>query len=257
VRVWHTRCYAGGLATLGVALLSPLDALSAALGAAHMAQHVLLVLVAAPLLVSGRPHIAALHLVRGVGMRGARGARILRAMSHGGRSGTWLLVATVGYAALVWFWHWPPAYLAALADERLHIIEHATLLIAALGFWWAIIVRPRTIGAVALFVSGLHSSILGALMLAAQQPWYPAYAQTTAAWGLSARDDQQLAAALMLLPCDLVYLGASLVLVGRALHQPQPAHASTRETQDVASLQQHPPIRPSSTPAHQTEALCD
>lgn len=259
IRVWRARCYALGLLVLLVALVSPLDALGAALFSAHMAQHTLLMLVAAPLLVLGTPHVALLWALRrdgrtraggggggragagdgggrrllrpydvagvagvagdgggGRGMRRHYGFAVMRAMGRQGRA-VWLLpLACVLYAAALWLWHAPPLYQAALRSEWIHVAEHASLFGSALLFWWAVGIgrRARGIAVLAVFATAVQSSVLGALMLTGQTPWYPAYALTTASWGMTALADQQLAAAIMVLPCDLIYLAAALALAG-------------------------------------------
>ncbi|HLH25370.1 MAG TPA: cytochrome c oxidase assembly protein [Chloroflexota bacterium] len=219
IRTWQAAAYAAGLAAIAVALVSPLDALSDALFAAHMVQHLILMLVAAPLLVLGAPLVPALWSLRR-GQRQAvgrwwRGARPVRA--------AWRWLSQPGivwglYAAAVWLWHLPGPYQAALASTPIHALEHASLLASALLFWWTALHpgRPGRLGHGAgvlyVFTAGFQGGLLGVLLTFAQTPWYPAYTSREAAWGLSPIDDQQLAGLLMWIPAGLVHLLAALGL---------------------------------------------
>jgi putative membrane protein len=218
---WRATAFAAGWLTLAVALLTPLDTLGHALFSAHMAQHLLLILVAAPLLVLSAP-LGPL-LVGLPGRAGAtlgawwRGSRLLRRAWHliSAPAAAWGL-----HTLALWVWHAPSLYQAALTESWLHGLEHAAFLGTALLFWWALLhPRPNSAwmaapgGALYVFTMGLQSGLLGALITFAPQPWYPAYAGTTAAWGLSPLDDQQLAGAIMWIPAGLVYLGGALAVL--------------------------------------------
>ncbi|HSM57779.1 MAG TPA: cytochrome c oxidase assembly protein [Candidatus Sulfomarinibacteraceae bacterium] len=221
VRRSHVAAFAAGLLVLALALLSPLDALSSALLAAHMVQHLLLMLVAAPLLVLGLPPVAAAwalprspQLARWWHRRPLL-RRAWRALSHPVTA--WLL-----YAGVLWAWHLPRLYEAALLNETVHALEHAAFLGAALLFWWALR-HARALssagGALFLFTTALHSGLLGALLTFAAAPWYPVYSIAPYAWGLTPLQDQQLAGVIMWLPGSLVYLGAVLLLLGSWLYR--------------------------------------
>lgn len=213
--------FALGLLTLFIALISPLDALSEALLAAHMVQHLLLMLLAAPLLVYGLPPAAlAWATPRPLRLRLARWWH-----RHPGPARVWAFFSRPGvvwvlHAAALWLWHLPAFYQAALLDERIHVLEHASFLAAALLFWWTLAhhgqAEPVTMVLFA-FTTALYSGLLGALLTFASQPWYPAYSILAYAWGLTPMEDQQLAGVIMWVPAGLVYLGAALLLLGRWL----------------------------------------
>jgi putative membrane protein len=226
VRGWQALCFAVGLLAVFVALVSPLDRLSLALFSAHMTQHVLLVLVAAPLLVLGQPATAFLWVLplntrRGVGRwwRQAAGARrvwfILSAP----------VVAWVLHASATWVWHLPGLYEAALTSRLLHIVEHIAFLGTAALFWWAIAhagARGQMgHGAAILYVFTMmmQGGLLGALMTFSGRPWYAAYASTVEVWGLTPTEDQQLAGLIMWIPASLTYLVAALILMAVWLHE--------------------------------------
>jgi putative membrane protein len=219
----RAAAFGAGLLALFSALVSPLHALGSALFSAHMAQHVVLMLMAAPLLALGAPLQPSLWALpvrwrRLVG-RGARALGLRRAWRTLARP----LAAWILHAAAVWVWHAPRLYEAALRNEALHAAQHASFLGTAILFWW-VLVRPGRrrrasagIGLAYVFTTMLHGGALGALLTFSSEPWYPAYAATTAAWGLEPLQDQQLGGLLMWVPAGLVYLLAGLALFAAGL----------------------------------------
>jgi putative membrane protein len=220
VDTWRARCFAAALVALGLALLSPLDALSSALASAHMVQHLLLVLVAAPLLALSAPSSA---ILRGspLTLRRASGRwRRRLGLTHGNLgvlghpAAVWLL--NVG---VLWFWHASAAYDAALDNELLHVLEHASFLVTAVLFWHVVVggrgaVRvSRGLGVLLVFAMAMQSVFLSVLLTFARTPWYSGYAETTAPWGLDPLTDQQLAGVIMWIPAGGIYLAVALVLL--------------------------------------------
>ncbi|GJG86014.1 hypothetical protein tb265_11950 [Gemmatimonadetes bacterium T265] len=224
---WRAWAYAAGLAAIAVALLTPLDAVSDALFTAHMGQHLLLILVAAPLLAAGVP---ALGMLWALPERARRRAGRAWAARPRLRAGLALLVAPGVAASLhvgsVLVWHLPAPYDWALRRPAVHALEHVTLLGAAALFWWPV-VRPAPRrgarrfgdGAQLLYVAaaGVPMGLLGAALTFAARPWYAGHYGTTAAWGLTPLEDQQLAGVVMWVPAGLVYLGAASALFVRWL----------------------------------------
>jgi putative membrane protein len=117
-------------------------------------------------------------------------------------------------------WHAPPLYQATLTREDVHFLQHASFFGTALLFWWVLLhpVRHRRLGhglgVLFLFTTALYGSALGALLTFASSPWYPAYAERAAPWGLSALEDQQLGGLIMWIPFGLLYTLAALALFG-------------------------------------------
>ncbi|HEV7992745.1 MAG TPA: cytochrome c oxidase assembly protein [Gemmatimonadaceae bacterium] len=226
---WRAACFAAGVLTVAIALVSPIDALGSALFAAHMTQHMLLVVVAAPLLVLGDPGTASLWTLpigarRRVGLWWRR-ARLLPAIWRALR---WPLVAWTLHVGALWLWHLPSLYDAALRDEGVHIAEHASFFLTALLFWYPL-ADPHPgrrfgvgVATLYLFAAGLQCTMLGALMSFARRPWYVAHYGTTQPWGLSPLEDQQLAGLIMWIPAGLVYLIALLPTVLPVLRTPAP-----------------------------------
>jgi cytochrome c oxidase assembly factor CtaG len=218
--VWRTRCFAGAVVAIAVALISPLDAMSSALASAHMVQHVLLILVAAPLLALSAPSSA---LLRGspLSVRRATGRwRRRLGITHANLASLrhpvtlWLL-----HVATLWLWHARVLYDAALSSEWVHILEHATFLVTGLLFWRVVIGArvpgrvPHGFGVMLVFAMALQSVFLSVLLVFARTPWYAGYATTTGPWGLDHLADQQLAGAIMWVPAGVVYVAAGLALM--------------------------------------------
>ena len=215
VRRWEAACFAAGWLSLVVALVSPLHALGEALFSAHMAQHELLMAVAAPLLVLGRPLVPWTFALpkknrSTVGGWAKQGwfRRSLHAVSAPGAAWT-------QHAAALWLWHMPVLYGLAVRSEWVHGLQHVCFLGTALLFWWALLRgRGARLGYGAavlyLFTTAAHSGALGALLTFARAPWYPAYAAPTTPWGLTALEDQQLAGLIMWVPAGVSYLVAAL-----------------------------------------------
>lgn len=193
---WRLFAYGAGVMSLVVALISPLDSLGAVYVTAHMAQHLVLMQVAAPLLVLGAPLIVA-------GVGSARIRRIAVALRRRDLSRIALVVAPLTVLALhgvaLLAWHLPALYNLALASRAAHALQHAAFLGTAMLFWYAVLPSPgRRPGSYPasfglVFVMAVVSGGLGALMTVAPAPWYdyPAYA------GLAPLQDQQLAGAIM------------------------------------------------------------
>jgi putative membrane protein len=221
----HAAAFAGGWLTLVLALVSPLDALGARLFSAHMLQHELLMLVAAPLLVLGQP-LAAWTWALSPAQRQVVG-RWTRVHWW---AATWALLtdplaAWALHALALWLWHLPSWFEAALHNEGWHALQHASFLVTALLFWWAVAggdARARTGGfaMLYLFTTMLHTGALGALLTMAPTPWYPTYAASTGALGLDPLEDQQLGGLVMWVPGSVAYLIAGLVVMARLLARP-------------------------------------
>jgi putative membrane protein len=217
-----------GWAILCMALASPLDDYGARLFSAHMIQHELLMVCAAPLVVAGRP-LEAWAWALAPAWRRAIAAIRLPGVSRAWRGITSVNGAWCAHALALWAWHVPLLFTAALADEGIHALQHACFLGTALAFWWSALPRARERpagGALAsVFTTMLHTGALGALLTFAPSAWYATDAGARA-FGLTALEDQQLGGLVMWLPGSLAYLVAGLVLVGSWLRS-SPADAAT------------------------------
>lgn len=207
--------FGAGFALAALLLLSPLDRLADRLLSAHMIQHLGLMLVAAPLMVLGRPGLAALWAFP----PSARPALGRLAQGRTGwfwRGATHPLGAWIIYFAVLWMWHMPGLYQAALVNDWVHSLQHMSFLGAAVLFWVAVLDLPRAEGRagafMAIFATAIQSCALAALLTTSRGLWYPDYALGAGGWGLSPLEDQQLAGLIMWVPCCALLIGAALAV---------------------------------------------
>jgi putative membrane protein len=217
VRPWQASAFAAGWFTTFLALVSPLHPLGQVLFSAHMTQHELLMLVAAPLMVLGRPLVVFLW---------AFSNENARRLSSWARDG-WIerlwniisgaLVAWLIHLVALWIWHVPALFEATLRSDLVHALQHLSFLFSALLFWWAVLYGRRKelgygLAVLYMFGTALQSGLLGVLLAVSSRIWYPAYGQSAQAWGLSPLEDQQLGGLIMWIPAGLVYIIAGLAL---------------------------------------------
>lgn len=219
VSVGRPLAFLGGIAVIFAALVSPLDALCGQLASAHMVQHLLLMIVAAPLFVLGAPSQV---LIRGLSPPWQRAAASWRRLCRC----AWFrvirqpAVAWTAYAAVMWLWHLPSLYEAALRHPIVHDVQHLSFFGAACLFWRPLLdpvsrQRMHPIAAVLyLFATSLQGSALGIFMALSQETWYPEFQETTTAWGFTPLEDQQLAGLIMWMPACLVYALAAVAVFG-------------------------------------------
>lgn len=206
----QVAAFSAGLTVVAAALLSPLDPLADTLFSWHMTQHVALVLLAAPLLVYGRPLLAVgLGLPSGVRRAG------LRFVSTGAvapvlDTGRHPVVVWGLYAVAFWGWHLPGPYQAAVHDGGLHALEHLSFLGVALLFWSVVLgTGPRrrlSYGPTLAFVftTMVHSVWLAMILSFVPTAVYPVYAPGAGSWGLTAAADQSIAGVVMWVPSAVV-----------------------------------------------------
>jgi cytochrome c oxidase assembly factor CtaG len=228
VRVADAVRFALGMIAVATALLSPIDALADRSFALHMVEHELLMVVAAPLLVLARPLEASVWgLPRGARHAMASLARA-PAITRLCAALTGPVAATVVHAIVLWVWHVPALFVAALRSLPLHVLQHLCFFVSALAFWWAVAGggrrRAGPVSLACLFATMLQTSALGALLTFAPSPWYADPTQTRA-FGLSALGDQQLGGLVMWVPGALAYVVVALWIVARWLARPSPTRA--------------------------------
>jgi cytochrome c oxidase assembly factor CtaG len=196
--------FMGGLAVVMFALLSPLDEIGDSyLFSAHMVQHLLLILAAAPMLLLGTPGWMLSPLL---------GNPIIRSV------GRWLthpvvafLIFNINFAA----WHFPALYQATLLNENVHILEHLLFLATAVLNWWPVIGPAEELPRLPspgqmlyLFLDAVPGTVLGAIFVFADGPLYPFYVSAGRLFGISPDVDQQLGGLIMASVGSLVYLAA-------------------------------------------------
>ncbi len=210
-------CFAAGWLALAIALVSPLHPWGQVLFSVHMTQHEVLMLLAAPLLILGRPGLVMLWaLPRDSAREVARWTRwpVVRKA---------IAVLTLPFAAwtlhamALWAWHIPSWFEATLRNGWIHDLQHASFFFTALIFWHALFHGPRRkrgygAGVLYLFTTAVHSGALGALITFGRRVWYPHYVLSAPTVGVSPLNDQQLGGLIMWIPASFVYVVAALIM---------------------------------------------
>jgi cytochrome c oxidase assembly factor CtaG len=231
----HSYFYAG-IAVVLVALASPLDSLSERLFWAHMTQHVLLLVVAPPLIVLARPWVR-LWRVLPLPARQYLGRSLARGhLSPLRRLGAWLgapLPTFVLFCGVVLLWHVPALFDATLESKALHALEHTLFFATALMFWKQVIDSPPLHAPLsepwrmAYVVGAMVVMWLLAIVLALEPHalYAPYVHEATRPGGLSALADQQIAAGVMWVPGSITFVIVLFVNLHRWLTPPEPALA--------------------------------
>ena len=227
---WRLAAYLLGLLFIGLALLSPVDALAGQLFFMHMIQHLLLIMIAPPLLLIANPLPFVLwglpaslrrRLGRALSLALHRDSFFRRGLRSATASGAiWLfwVISLVG-------WHDPTAYNAALRVEWIHDLEHLSFFLASMLFWWHVTgAGPRIhrqhglIGRIALVIAAVPPNMLVGLVLAlAEEVIYTYYLDVPRLWGIDVLTDQQIGGVIMWVPGSMMYLIAALILISRLL----------------------------------------
>ena len=210
-RLWS---FFAGMAVIYMAIASPLDAFSSWLLTVHMVQHLLLTMVAPPLILLGNPLLPVLSgLPRGVA-GSALGPflthpplqRLGRILVHPLFAGPVFMLSNV-------LWHSPALYDLALRSRGWHVAEHACFLSTAILFWWPVVqpwpmrpAVPRWAMVPYLLAADLQNTALSGLLSFSEGVFYPTYAVAPRISSLSAVDDQAAAGAVMWVPGSIVFL---------------------------------------------------
>jgi putative membrane protein len=213
--LWRSLLYWLGLAALALALLSPLHHAADRLFTAHMIEHEMLMVVAAPLLVAARPGALLLWGLPRAARRSAATLLALPALRGLWARGTELWSATAIHGLVLWVWHLPGPFEAAASHGGLHLLQHASFLGSALLFWQAALsMHQRGAAALALFATSLHAGLLGSLLTFSRKLWYPgATVFPNGSW-LTPLEDQALAGLVMWIPACSVYAIAAVAVMG-------------------------------------------
>jgi putative membrane protein len=216
VRRREAVAFWSGWIALAVALVSPLHPLGEALLSGHMAQHELIMVLAAPLLVLGRPLVVGLW---GLPPRWRRTlGRWVGALRPVWRALLRIEVAWGLHALAILGWHLPGLYQRTVDSDLVHALQHTSFLVTALLFWWSVLpgaaLRGRHgLAILSLFGTMVYTGGLGALLTLGSVLWYPAYGEAAPLWGLTPLEDQQLAGVIMWVPGGMSYVLATAWLV--------------------------------------------
>ena len=201
--------FALGFGILAIALISPLCNLSVALFSARIAQHIVLTLVAAPLIVLGSP-------LRALAVFWPRSAVRTLNLSPGQD----LLLSSVLFAICIWIWHAPGPYNATLQSNAVYWLMHLSTFGAALLLWTGLIRYGATNPGPVLaggFATAMQMSVLGAVLTFATRPLFIVHVGTTEVWQLSQLEDQQLGGLIMWVPGGLLLMAYALFAVWQLL----------------------------------------
>lgn len=226
--------FASGMAAMAVAVMSPLAAYDTTLFSVHMWQHMLITMVAAPLLLLGTPITLAL---RSASPDVRRQVLLPILHSRAMRVVTFPAIAWLLFAATMWGSHFSPLYNEALDNPWAHLFEHFWYLTVALLFWWQVIqIDPtpwRMSHPVRLLYLGLQmpqNTFLALAIYGANEVLYDHYSTVARDWGPSPLSDQQLAGITMWVVGDLLFLGAAgIVAYGWVKHEEREAKRVDRQ----------------------------
>jgi putative membrane protein len=224
---WPLALYLLGLAVIGAALLSPIDALASVSLSMHMVQHLLLLMIVPLLILLANPFFHCLwglprQLRHGIGRLFVRGSIFRPAI----RGLTLMPVSWSVYVLNLWAWHSPAVYQMALREPRVHDAEHLLFLLTALLFWWPIVnPAPRLHGEnsygfriVYLIAAALQNTLLGMAISIPERVLYPFYATVPRLRALAPIDDQAMGGGIMWVSGHM-YLIPILVLLARMFKQ--------------------------------------
>jgi putative membrane protein len=247
---WRRAGFHLAMLLAGLALFGPLDDLAERSTAWHMSQHMLLMVVVAPLLAMSRPGPqwrALLGPLRhapgaqdlgparsaGLAMAGALRRLLLAALRVLVQASRRPMACAMLHALAIWAWHAPVLYMAAVMDTTLHVLEHLSFLLTGVLFWWSVL-QPGRHGApqaaLALLFTLMHTGLLGAALTFAPELLY--WKESRELW------DQQLAGLLMWVPGGTVYVLAAVWATGAWLQRQDSAPASREPAPGVGLVPQ-------------------
>jgi putative copper resistance protein D len=211
----RTVAFVAAMTALAFALLSGIERYDTTLFSVHMVQHLLLILVAAPLIALAAPITLLLRVASPETRR-----RVVLPILHSRvmRFISFPAVAWIAFAAVMWGSHFSPLFDAALENPVAHDVEHALFLGTALLFWWPVVAADPVPWRLAhpsrslyTFLQMPLNTFLAVIILSATVPLYRHYATLELpwpGWTATALDDQHLAAGIMWVGGDLLFIAA-------------------------------------------------
>jgi putative membrane protein len=218
VRRLEPMCFWSGWAVMFLALAPPMDTAAELTFSMHMVQHELLMLIGAPLMIVGRPIVPWLWALSGRARTFTGSGLQQPALNRLWRWATTPVIAWAVHGLVVWIWHAPLFYEAAVGSEAIHAFQHATFVGSAVLFWWGLVYGRygrAAYGASVLYVftTMVHTGVLGAAFALSTTPFYAIYQERAAAAGVDPVSDQQLAGLYMWIPAGAVLMISGLALL--------------------------------------------
>ena len=227
---WRLISYETGLVLVALSLLSPIDSLGQQLFFMHMIQHLLLIMIAPPLLLIANPmpvllwglpdkwRLKAGHALGYALHRDSQIRQILRTLTAPGI--IWLV-----WVIALFGWHDPNMYNAALRYEFIHDLEHLSFFIASMLFWWHVTgAGPRIhkqfgyVGRIAFVLAAVPPNMaLGVWLAFNNNVIYTYYEAVPTIWGIDHLTDQRIGGVIMWIPGSMMFLLAALFLTARYL----------------------------------------
>ena len=254
---WRALTFLLGLFSLWVALASPMDVFNGFLLTAHMLQHMVLMMVAPPLVLLGAPLVP---MVRGLPIFAARefaGPFLHWSIArYVGRTLTNPITALLLMGAAMFAWHVPGLYELALRSPAWHQVEHACFFLTSLLFWWPVVQPwpsraqwPRWAMVPYLLVADLQNTALSAILCFSDRVLYPSYSAVPRLFGLSPLEDQVAAGAIMWVVGSLAFIVPAIVIAVQCLsrrplgmvtpsrrHEPSPLETLLSTSSGIAVL---------------------
>jgi len=229
--------FLAGLGAIAIALQSGIERYDTTLFSVHMVQHLLLTLVAPPLLALGAPVTqllrAASPATRARWLLPILRSRLVGVLSHP-------IIAWLAFVSVMWATHFSPLFDRSLEDPLAHDVEHLLFLGSAVLFWWPAVgldPAPRRMGHAGrilyLFMQMPQNSFLAMAILFAGAPLYPHYASLGSPYGIDALADQRLAAGLMWFVGDAIFLAALLAVLAGWMRSEDRGAAAAERRADV------------------------
>ncbi len=224
---WRLAAFLSGTAIVFISLMSAIDSFSADLFLMHMIQHLLLIMIAAPLIMLSNPFPFIIWGMPagpkiGLALFGPQATfrKLLRRISGPG-------IIWMAFVASLWGWHDPGAYDAALKSDLIHDLEHLSFYLTALLLWWHVVQsgprihrRLSPAARIAYILSIVPANLVAGVAISfAGEPIYRHYLTVPRIWGLTALEDQQLGGTIMWIPGSMMYLLAAIILISRQVQQ--------------------------------------
>ena len=247
---WRASAFLLGLFSLWVALASPMDVFNGFVLTAHMLQHMMLMMVAPPLVLLGAPLVP---IVRGLPVFAARefAGPFLNwpVAKRAGSALTNPIFALLLMGTVMFAWHTPALYELALRSSVWHQTEHACFFLTSLVFWWPVVqpwpsraLWPRWAMVPYLLIADLQNTVLSAILVFSDRVLYPSYSSVPRLFGLSALEDQVAAGAIMWVVGSIAFVVPAFIIAVQCLSKKTSLDAHAARNHEASESDSLPPF---------------